>query len=178
MQGIQLGGNLRIEELARPQNGHAKEEEACLQGAVSTISSALREYSDILRIAGEFREKHKDDSVLTGFASFTDKQLLTQMDQLAAVSLIHSSHLSDVSAGLGFLSDWKRDFKTWTSESEALLKELREHEENLKWVSAITFQWSEELGSEYDRRRPDVAVLPITPVDLGRSNSANLPSVL
>ncbi|GMU32940.1 MAG: hypothetical protein HS101_04160 [Planctomycetia bacterium] len=169
---------LRAEEFARPGNGHAPEEAACLGDAVSTIRTALREYADILRIAGEFREKNKSDPVLTGFDSLSDKQLLTQMDKLAAVSLIHSAHLSDISAGMEFLMDWRRDFKTWTDDSESLLRELRQHEENLKWVTEVTLQWSEDLGSEYDRRHPDVADLPITLVDLGPSNSANLPSVL
>jgi len=169
---------LRAEEFARPRNGHATEEAACLRDAVSTIRTALEEYADILRIAGEFREKNKNDPVLTGFNSLSDKQLLTQMDKLAAVSLIHSAHLSDISAGIDFLDGWRRDFQAWTDDSESLLRELRHHEENLKWVSAITLQWSEDLGSEYDQRHPDVADLPITPVDLGPSNSANLPSVL
>jgi hypothetical protein len=134
--------------------------------------------SETLTRAADFCRVNKLDPRLAGYESYSDKQLLTVMDQLAAVSQIHADYVTDLAAGTAFLTGWHCDFETWSDEADALLRELKGHEANLKWVSTITFQWSEDLGTEYDRRHPDVAKLPITPVDLGPSNSAILPSVL
>jgi len=174
-----MGREPGVSRLIPEQHAFELDQTKILRKAVSDVRNALAENGLALNRAAEFRAKNERDPTLRGYESDDDNRLLSMIDKLATVASIHADWAEDLNKTIVMLGEIKANFQSiWSADADALLEELRQHLENVEWVRQTTRRWSNEIGEYFDLHHPNLPPHPVSPVDMGPSDSSRLPSVL
>lgn len=166
------------------RSSHASEAPRCANPR-TLLDSAINKTRALLEASRSTIEKHEaiydakvDHLEADELKSFSDEAVLDYMYQFGFCAEITHEWSEGMKSEADALRAWRDSTGCWSEEADHILSEL----DRLAAVFADTNQcfhkWADQLSDEYEHRHPDLAELPLQPLDLGPTNAARLPRVL
>jgi len=153
------------------------DKDALLCGEVARVRGWMQPLQAMISRLETWSSDYGSDSTVAGYELLSDDAMLSAIRRSRAFSDRAFTRLEIVRRYLERFEGIRDRAGVWSSDAEALLKDLKHLESLLSWAEDAGRQWSEQLCEEFLRRHPELPRPQILPIDFGPTDSARLPPI-